>query len=237
MKFSIVISTYQRDDKRSPELLKRALDSVFNQTYKNFKIFLIGDKYENNSEILELLSKYDSNKLYFENLPYAKERDKYVENKLALWSYGGVNAMNYGVSKSINEGYEYVCHLDHDDWWLPNHLEEIKNCINETGASWVCTKSTYGSKFFILPNIVTNENYINFLPKESTLIHSSVCMNFKHIPLLYRDLYEITDKIGLPADADLWERTRDYIENNNLKSYHINKITCTHDEEGYSKNG
>ena len=235
MKFSVVISTYQRDDKRSPELLKRALDSVFNQTYKNFKVFLIGDKYEDKNEIVNIVSNYDTDKLFFENLSYAKERDKYVSNKSALWSYGGVNAMNYGVSKSLNDGYEYICHLDHDDWWLPNHLEEIKNCIVETGASWVCTKSTYRSENVFLPKLITNENYINFLPKSSTLIHSSVCMNFKHISLFYRDIYEITNKVGLPADADLWERTRDYIQNNNLKSYYINKLTCRHDEEGYSR--
>jgi glycosyltransferase involved in cell wall biosynthesis len=236
MKFSIVISTYQRDDKRSPELLKRALDSVFNQTYKNFKIFLIGDKYENNSEILEVLLKYDSNKLYFENLPYAKERDKYKDNKQALWSYGGVNAMNYGVSKSINEGLEFVCHLDHDDWWLPNHLEEIKNCIIETDASWVCTKSSFKSENNFLPNLNPEKICSEFLPKACGLIHSSVCMNFKRIPLLYRDLYELTNKVELPADADLWERTKDYIKKNNLKSFYINKLTCRHDEEGYSKN-
>lgn len=235
MKFSVVISTYQREDKRSPELLKRALDSVFNQTHKNFKVFLIGDKYEDKNEILNIVSNYDTDKLFFENLSYAKERDKYVNNKSALWSYGGVNAMNYGVLKSLNDGYEYICHLDHDDWWLPNHLEEIKNCIVETGASWVCTKSTYRSENVFLPKLITNENYISFLPKSSTLIHSSVCMNFKHISLFYRDLYEITNKVGLPADADLWERTRDYIQNNNLKSYYINKLTCRHDEEGYSR--
>ena len=48
---------------------------------------------------------------------------------MALWSYGGVNAMNYGVTKSLENGYEYICHLDHDDWWLPNHLFEINKCI------------------------------------------------------------------------------------------------------------
>ena len=62
-------------------------------------------------------------------------------------------------------------------------------------------------------------------------------MNFKRIPLLYRDLYELTNKVELPADADLWERTKDYIKKNNLKSFYINKLTCRHDEEGYSKNG
>jgi len=235
MKFSVVISTYQRDDKRSPELLKRALDSVFNQTYKNFKVFLIGDKYEDKNEILKIVSNYDTDKLFFENLSYAKERDKYKNNKQVLWSYGGVNAMNYGISKSLEEGYDYICHLDHDDWWLPNHLEEVKNCITETEASWVCTKSTYKSENVFLPKLVTNENYIDFLPKSCTLIHSSVCMNFKNIPLFYRDLYEITNKLDLPADADLWERARDYIEKNNLKSFYINKLTCRHDEEGYSK--
>jgi hypothetical protein len=59
-------------------------------------------------------------------------------------------------------------------------------------------------------------------------------MNFKRIPLLYRDLYELTNKVGLPADADLWERVRPYIESNKLKSYYINKLTCNHNEEGYS---
>lgn len=42
-----------------------------------------------------------------------------------------------------------------------------------------------------------------FQPKESSLIHSSVCMNFKKIPLYYRDVFEETANIGLPADADL----------------------------------
>jgi glycosyltransferase involved in cell wall biosynthesis len=235
MKFSIVISTYQRDDKRTPELLKRTLDSVFNQTYKEFKVYLIGDKYENNSEILELVSKYDSNKLYFENLPYAKERDNYKDDKKALWSYGGVNATNHGILKSLKDGYEYICHLDHDDWWLEDHLEEIYKCIKNTGALWVCTKSTHMSENRFLPNQNTQNLYNIFLPKSSCLIHSSVCMNFKQIPLLYRDLYDLNKKVGLPADADLWERVRNYIESNNLKSYFINKLTCRHDEEGYSR--
>lgn len=234
MKLGIVISTYMRENESTPDLLKRALNSVFNQTYKNFKIYLIGDRYEDNEEINNIVSKYDTNKLFFENLPIAKERDDYKQNKRALWSYGGVNAINYGLLKSINEGFEYICHLDHDDWWLPDHLQEIKNCIIKTEASWVCTKSTHMSENNFLPKINTQEIYCEFLPKSSSLIHSSVCMNFKRIPLFYRDLYKLTNKVGLPADADLWERTKDYIEENKLKSYFINKLTCRHDEEGYS---
>lgn len=235
MKFSIVISTYKRNDGRSPEVLKRALDSIFSQTYKNFKIFLIGDKYDDEKEINNIVFNYDKTKLYFENLPYAKERDNYTDNKRALWSYGGITAMNHGILKSLEQGYEYICHLDHDDWWLENHLEEIYKCIEETNAAWVCTKSTYMSENRFLPILSSEQTYIPFLPKSSALIHSSVCMNFKKIPLLYRDLYNLTNKVGLPADADLWERTKDYIQNNKLKSYYINKLTCRHDEEGYSR--
>jgi 3-oxoacyl-[acyl-carrier-protein] synthase-3 len=46
-KFSIVIPTYQRKDGSTPFYLKRCLDSIFKQDYSNFKIFIIGDKYEN----------------------------------------------------------------------------------------------------------------------------------------------------------------------------------------------
>jgi hypothetical protein len=50
IQFAVVISTYQRPDGNTPHLLKRTLESVLNQTYQNFKIFLIGDKYEDQEE-------------------------------------------------------------------------------------------------------------------------------------------------------------------------------------------
>jgi len=233
MKLGIVIATYQRNDGSTPRLLTRALDSIFSQTYQNFKIYLIGDRYENNSEILGLVNKYDPAKLFFENLPIAKERDNY-KDKNAIWSYGGTNAITYTIKKSLSEGYEYICHLDHDDWWLSNHLEEIKNCIVSTDASWVCTKSSYYREDNFLPAINPPKIYSKFLPKHATLVHSSVCMNFKRIPLLYRDLFELTNNVGLPGDGDLWERSRTYIEDNKLKSYYINKLTCHHIEQGFS---
>ena len=231
-KYGITISTYQRPDGKTPFYLKRALDSVFNQKYKNFKIFLIGDKYENEDEINNIVSLYDKEKIFFKNLSYAKERDNYTGWE--LWSYGGVNAINISVDVALSEGYEFLCHLDHDDYWSEDHLLEINNCIHETKSDWVCTKSRYVSNR-VLPSINNPYNYINFLPTPAGLIHSSVCMNFKKIPLKYRDLYEETGKLGLPSDADLWFRVKEYILKNNLKSTLINKVTCIHDEEGYER--
>lgn len=235
MKLSIVISTYQRDDKSTPFYLKRALDCVFNQTHQDFKIYVIGDKYEDNEEFSKICSSYDQNKLYFENLPIAKERDRY-DKGWALWSYGGVNAINYGIEKSLNEGNNYICHLDHDDEWDTKHLEVINECINKTNADWICTKSLYLNPNNFLPNIWGLENeYLKFLPKNTGLIHSSVCMNFKTIPLRYRDIFNETGVVGLPADGDLWERCRTHIIDNNLNSYCINTLTCSHNEEGFER--
>lgn len=233
MKLGIVIPTYYRKDSSTIKYLKRAIDSVFNQTHPNFKIFLIGDRYENVEEVYSLLNNYDNRKISFNNLPIAKERDNYT-NKWAIWSYGGINATNVGIEISLSEGYEYICHLDHDDYWDKTHLELINKCINDTKSDWICTKSYYVNNS-VLPTINSDSLYVEFLPKSRELIHSSVCMNFKNIPLKYRDIFDETGEVGLPADADLWERCRDFILRNNLKSTHINKITCNHIEEGYER--
>jgi glycosyltransferase involved in cell wall biosynthesis len=230
-KIGIIITTYQRKDGKTPEYLKMALDSVFNQTYKNFKVFLIGDKYENESELSSIIERYDKNKIYLENLPYAKERDFYSGDP--LWFNGGINAMNYGIDKSLKYGFEYLAHLDHDDLWNEDHLELINKCIKETKSDWICTKSTY-TMSRVLPKIESEMEFVDFLPKGCTVIHSSVCINFKKIPLRYRNLYE---EFGIlsSSDADLWDRCREYIVSNKLKSTLINKITCRHEEEGYEK--
>jgi len=232
-KLAILIATYRREDGRSKSYLRRSLQSVKNQTYSDYKVFLIGDKYETPSEVLETIEELGIENIEFENLSEAKERSKYTGDN--LWFYGGVNALNYGIKKAISEGFEYICHLDHDDWWYDNHLDLINQCINETESDWMCTKSTYMDPDRFLPRIYTENKYFHILPRESSLIHSSVCMNFKSIPLFYRDIYEETGHVGLPTDADLWERCRDYINENNLKSTMINELTCRHDEEGYEK--
>lgn len=229
-RFGIVISTYRKEDGTTPVILKKALDSVFNQTYQNFKVFLVGDKYEGENEILELLKNYDSNKISFVNLKEAKERDNHKEIK-AIWSYGGVTAINYGVDVLLNKGFEYICHLDHDDWWSLNHLEEFNKCLNIKKYNWLCTKSTYLNPNVFLPKMESDELYVDFLPNTSSLIHSSVCMNFKEINLRYRDLYSETGKIGLPADSELWTRTKKFLEENNQTGVFINKLTCFHEDE------
>jgi glycosyltransferase involved in cell wall biosynthesis len=233
MHFSIVITTYQKKDGSTPKLLRKALDSVFNQDYKDFMIFIIGDKYENNDEFLEICKSYDQEKIYYENLPFAAERDKY-DDKWLIWSYGGCYANNYGINKSIDMGFEYVCHLDHDDEWLPNHLSSIKYAIDRTNSLFICTKSQY-TNGTILPTQNSDLELIPFIPRGGQLIHSSTCINFKKIPLRHRNIYEETGSLGSPGDFDMWERIGHYLKINKLEGCIVNKITCKHLDEGYER--
>jgi glycosyltransferase involved in cell wall biosynthesis len=233
IKFSIVITTYQRKDGTTPIVLKRALDSVFNQDYDNFKIYIIGDKYEDNLEFERIFEEYPKDKIYYENLPFAYERDR-LEDKWLVWSYAGCFANNYGINKSIIDGYEYVCHLDHDDEWYPNHLSSLNDAILKTNSLWLCTKSEYVSNR-ILPVNNSNLDLVPFNPIPQGLIHSSTCVNFRKIPLRHRNLYDETGKLGLPGDADLWLRMAEYLKRNNQTGILVNKVTCKHLEEGYER--
>lgn len=232
IKFGIVISTYKRKDGKTPSFLTKTLDSIFNQTYQNFKIFLIGDKYEDDIEFNSFGNQFDSNKLYKENLEIAVERDKY-DNNMLLWKYGGLTSFNYGIDLALKEDIYYVIKLDHDDWFEPSHLKNFYDCIKETNADFMCSKSTHIRG--VLPAINSDKKYVDFLPGSGGLCKSSHCMNYQTIPLRSRNVLEEVGNSKLPADADLWNRVKEHIEKNNLKSIMVNEITCHHDTEGFIK--
>lgn len=235
MKLAVLIPTYQRSDGRTPFYLKRAIDSVMEQHHQDFKIFVIGDRYENNLEFESILSQYDKDKLEYINLPIALERDAYGHNKLALWNYGGVNANNVGVEMILKQGLKYVCHLDHDDYWAKRHLKAINDCIENTRADFICTKSTY-KDVGTLPQLYTDKKFVKISPRPETLIHSSTCINFETIHFRYRDLFIERGSVGIPSDADMWLRIGAFVDIvPQINAYMVNEVTCMHDEEGFER--
>jgi len=234
--FAIIIPTFQRSDGKTPAYLRRALASLLHQTHTDFKVYLIGDKYENNEEFINIAKGFPGELMYFENLSNAVEREKYANNKEALWCSGGVNATNYGIQKAISENLQYVCLLDHDDYWAPNHLAILNGIIRTNKVDWICTKTSVGNGVFFPKNINSRDRLVNFLPLPCGVIKSSVCYNVSTIPIFPRDVFEETG-IAIPADADLWKRSAEYIQKNNLKSFYINEHTCIHDTEGYIRHG
>ena len=231
MKLGIIITTYQKPDGTTPAILKRALDSVKDQTYQDYVLVVIGDRYDDDVEFQHICNSIGLNdKIICVNLPHAKEREKYPIGSRELWASGGVNARNEGINICLNEGLEYICHLDHDDYWHPQHLEVINYTIEITKDPVIInTCSTYFNSH--LPNTeLTNEITPSEI-KPGTIIHSSACINHKKLPLKYRDVFDETGK-ECAADADFWVRAGEYAKQNGLKSYKISSLTCYHPTEG-----
>ena len=103
--FSVIILAFDR-----PDLLKRALDSVVLQTYKNYEILVIDGGPKHLSE--EISTNYSSKPIYFK-----------------IFDHGIGKACDFGLLKA--EG-EWSAFLDDDDEYLPNHLEErYKIIVND----------------------------------------------------------------------------------------------------------
>lgn len=230
MKLGIVITTYQKQDGTTPILLRRAIDSVVQQTHKDYQLIVVGDRYDDDSEFVEICATYQLvGRLIYYNLPLALERQKYAIGTRELWSSGGVNARNYGIDLALSLGLSYICHLDHDDYWHPQHLEIINHTIEATNnPSFIYTCGTYFDSY--LPNVELNNEIVERLPTPAQTIHSSVCIDHRQVPIKYRDVYGETG-ICEPADADMWSRTSDYITLSGLKSYLVTSLTCYHPTE------
>jgi glycosyltransferase involved in cell wall biosynthesis len=228
MKIAITIATYQRPDGKSYDYLTRALNSIKNQSHQDFKVFLIGDKYEDNDEFESIAkSALDPDKIYFENLPVAMERSIYTGRH--LWSCGGVNAMNTGISRALENGFSWVAHLDHDDYWAEDHLSSVSKVVNfHPDANFIFTASTHRGFKHVLPKgSALDGNIYNKRPLNSNAIHSSFSFNAAQIKLRYRDCLKETGE-SLAADADFLNRINKLIYFN---PYFFNKVTCFQPQE------
>lgn len=233
-KLGIVISTYQRPDGKTPELLTRTLNAINNQTYTNWKVYLIGDSYTNQKEFEELSNIIPQDKILSLNLPVAVERNRYPEGGVKLWCSGGNHAANIGIEFSINEGNHWVCHCDHDELWYDNHLKEIAKGIEKTSALFLYTKAEHLQNSILPRNIDSPDLYINRRALPCDTIKSSVCVNYFIVQLRRRDpnyFYNSHD----PGDAAFLERINLMLEASNKDSILINKVTVAHDQEGYTK--
>lgn len=230
MKIGIVIPTYQRPDGKTPFYLKRALDSIKSQTFSDYNVFVIGDAYADVNELTEIVSAYP--RVFCFNLDRSIEREKYPFGDHRLWCVGGLTAGLAGISFALNQGLEYICHLDHDDWWEPNHLESVNRVIVEKKPLFVCTLSTYKIPS-ILPLFKISNEILEFYPLSCGLINSSSCVKYSETSLRARDCFAETGS-AFPGDADLWYRLAEDMKITGKKGYVITLLTCHHDEECYT---
>lgn len=104
--FSVIITTYNR-----PKKLIRAVQSVLEQTYRDFELIIVNDgSTDDYSEVVSFIEPYPLIRYFF------KENE---ERSVAR---------NYGVDKARGK---FVCFLDDDDYYLPNHLQVLYNEIEK----------------------------------------------------------------------------------------------------------
>lgn len=234
MKIGIAITTYKKSDGSTKNDLIRALESIKSQIHQDYKVFLIGDKYDDIDEFNEIATSIISpEKIYYENLTCAKERDKYLGiDDVALWNCGGCNARNYANSVASTEVI-YVCQLDHDAYYLPNHLSNIVSVINKyPNVAFIYTLAKHLNKP-VFPNLEVDGSIIEKLPTVNHMTHSSACINNRLIPFKYRDVLDETGKI-YPSDGDMWNRISELCNSTGVKSYLVCEVTCVNETENKS---
>lgn len=122
---SAIITTY----KRPPEIVKRAAESVLNQTFKDIELLIIDDS-PSSYELREAVKTMASS---------LGERVRYIQHEE---NRGACVARNTGLK---NANGEFIAFLDDDDEWLPEKIEKQLNIItkNDDLALVYCGRYTH----------------------------------------------------------------------------------------------
>lgn len=114
---SVVIPTYNR-----PKYLKRCLDSVLMQSYKNIEIFVVDDNNPNTEARLETEMLMDE---YREN-----DRVSYVKHE---YNKNGSAARNTGWRHAAGK---YITYVDDDDVIASTKIQKQVECLEALDESW-----------------------------------------------------------------------------------------------------
>lgn len=117
IKVSVIITTHNR-----VTLLKRAVNSVLAQSYKNIELIIVNDAStdETNDYLKSLTNEFDVVNIFIDK------------------SRGGNYARNVGIKASTGE---YIAFLDDDDYYLPDKIKKQMELIEDKGYQIVhCAK-------------------------------------------------------------------------------------------------
>lgn len=118
-KVSIIIPVYNAE-----KFIGKTIESVLNQTYKNWEMLIFNDKSKDNS--LKIIKKYSEK----------DERIKVVDSKENV---GVVAARNKLIEIATGE---FIAFLDADDYWKQNKLEKQIKFMRKNNALISCTEYT-----------------------------------------------------------------------------------------------
>lgn len=188
--FSVIMPTYNQC-----EFIKRAILSLFQQTYPDWELIIINDGCSDDTE--NYISGYLSD-----------ERVHYIKNKL-----------NQGLGYAINQGldiakYDYIAYLPSDDFYYDNHLQSVMEKFEESddiaivisGIKFNDRDSCYLSDYYFSTQIIdgnytqliqtvhkkTNERWI----ERSEFVSDDLFSLFWH-KLMDKGLIVFTNKVSV----------------------------------------
>jgi len=183
---SVIVPTYNRAD-----LISETIESILNQTYKNFELIIVDDGSTDNTE--KVIRKFKDNRI------------KYIKT-----DYSGVPARprNIGIKKAKGE---YIAFLDSDDMWLPEKLEKqikVFQASNETAMLYTRFKTIEGdvisNRIFPENGMYKSGNMFKSIYLRNLIACSSVMV--KRSVLDQVGLFNADPNLIAIEDADLWLR-------------------------------
>ena len=211
MLVSIVVPYYQCKD-----YIFQSVNSVINQTYKNWELIIIDDENSKSSE--SLLNKI-------------KGKNKNIKIFSTKSSIGVGQARNLGIKKSKGK---FVAFLDSDDYWHKNKIEKQIIFLKKTNVDIFYTgySAFYNNKIVYRPATPLFMNYYNFSKEcpiccSSVLIKKKILNKFKFKNYKNKEDYELWLRItkkkinffGLNEYLTFYRIRKD-----SLSSFHLSKI-------------
>ena len=112
-KFAIIVPNCNNDhgDYKGKTFLRNCIESILNQTYKDFKLIIVDDCSTDNS--IQTIESYKDDRIVL------------IKNKRKRYNGG---SRNVGIDYALqNVDFDYLCFLDSDDWWKDNKVLETIN--------------------------------------------------------------------------------------------------------------
>lgn len=176
---SIVLPVYNGE-----KYLKESIDSILNQTYKNFELIIVDDcSTDSTPEIVEEYMKNDSRIIYYRNHE------------------------NMKLPRSLNQGFrltkgDYLTWTSDDNRYRKNAIEFLVNEIKNNNCNFIftayCRIDENGN---IIEDILFENDAAEMIPVWNTV---GAC--FMYTRTVYEKIGDYNEELFLTEDYDYWQR-------------------------------
>lgn len=191
-----------------------ALESILNQTYRDFEFLIIDDGSTDQSS--QIISSYDDPRIRFH-----------------------INDQNLGITRTLNNGLdlasgEYIVRMDADDISLPNRLERQVAFMDSNPDVGVCGTwfETFGESVDVCRIPVAPEDICAHLLFHNMLAHPAVC--FRHQAFIEKGL-RYDEQYLYAEDFQLWQRASEHFPIANIAEvllrYNIHLGSISHTKQ------